>query len=82
MWKCLRNAVTNEKNPKYGAFRLSNINADLTGYLADFSAGFGGFFYFIGTVLFNKVVTDKDQIVATWIFIIGGIFFTLAGIAI
>lgn len=74
LWKCLRTAFI-------GGFKLTNITEDFSGFVVDLCAGLGGLCYCIGTLIFESMVTDYDQNIASHWFVTGGTFFTLSGLA-
>jgi hypothetical protein len=80
LWKCYRTAVTDQFDENIIRFRFYHIRADFSGFMVDLIAGFGGLFYAIGTWLFKDIVTERDQTIATHLFVIGGSCFTMSGL--
>jgi hypothetical protein len=79
MWKSYRTAVTDPFDDSV-KFRFSHINADFSGFMIDLWAGIGGLIYAAGTWLFKDMITERDQTIATHIFVIGGSCFTVSGL--
>jgi hypothetical protein len=83
-WKVYRLACTNEIDRSDRQFRLNNLLNDMQAVVIDISAGLGGFFYFIGTILFLPQFTTTDFGLnrAAGLFLCGGFFFTIAGVVL
>lgn len=74
LWKILRPHIIN-------GFKIENVTEDFSGFLVDLCAGLGGFCYFYGTVIFRYMENEFDQNMASHLFVTGGSFFTLSGLA-
>ncbi|CAF1190603.1 unnamed protein product [Adineta ricciae] len=81
-WKIVRLARTSAENANDTSFRFQNIKTNIQAIFISFFAGLGGFFYFVGTILFlpQYTTTDFGENRAAGLFLCGGIFFTLAGL--
>jgi hypothetical protein len=81
-WKVYRSGCTNQDDSYNNQFRFKNLLNDIQAVIINTSAGFGGFFYFIGTILFlpRYITTDFGLNRAAGLFVCGGFFFTVAGV--
>lgn len=81
-WKVFRIGCINKHDLSDTRFRLKNLLDHLLVVFIDVSAGLGGFFYFIGTILFlpKFIETDFGLNRSAGLFLTGGFFFTLAGV--
>ncbi|CAF1190764.1 unnamed protein product [Adineta ricciae] len=81
-WKIVRLACTSAENTNDMSFRFQNIRTNLQAIFVCFFAGLGGVFYFVGTILFlpQYVTSNSDEDRAAGLFLVDGVFFTLAGL--
>lgn len=81
-WKVFRTGCRNVSNRLDRRFRFSNIFKNFIVVLADSFAGFGGVFYFVGTILFLPQLNTSETVGyrAAVLFTCGGVSFTMGGI--
>jgi len=81
-WKIHRLACTNVLDSNDTRFRYRNIISNLQAIFISIFAGFGGVFYFIGTILFlpQYNTTDFSENRSGGLFLCGGVSFSLAGL--
>ncbi|CAF5035924.1 unnamed protein product [Rotaria sp. Silwood1] len=80
-WKVFRLSRMNPDDKTDHKFRFANILRDAPTFFADTFTGFGGVFYFVGTILFlpRFNLSDFDENRASILFVVGGCCFTLGG---
>ncbi|CAF3176904.1 unnamed protein product [Rotaria socialis] len=78
-WKVYRMSRTNVADRTDHRFRLANLANNISVVFADVFTGFGGVFFFIGTILFlpRFNISDADENRAAIIFVLGSVSFTI-----
>jgi len=83
-WKVYRQGCFNESDVHDKSWSMKNYLPDIPALFVDAFAGFGGVFYFVGSIYFLPAydITDADTIRAAAWFTAGGAAFTISALSI